>query len=272
MSKSEQVTTDPKFVPAAAQLSSVGLKVGDIRSDDQLYELVRNNRERSDLIEAQNAVATYVLWKRGAEQEAIAGKVGVDVRTVKRWVVQGVAILRTGEYTRTLGAVKLVDMSKAAVDEATQGDFTAAEKLDRLERAALAMDIKSKFETDGKKAVSDDTISAIVDQLPAIVQENAEPVTAKNMANSVHIVADRHKITRKTRTPDQDGSGNQVPEVHLKAALRDVRAIVKDNDGAVYVPTPQDLKALLALVNYLLPDSDLNAEITAAIDAVAEVM
>jgi len=251
MSKSEQVTTDPKFIPEDDKLAIVGLSVSNVKTDNQLYKLVVNNNEKSELIDAQNAVAAYILWKRGAEQETIAGKVGRDVRTIKRWCVMGAAIMRTGEYTRTMGAVRLVDMSKGAMDTATQGDLTPDQKLEQLETAALALDIKSKFQSEKGKAVTDETIQAVVAELPRIVKENAEPLTAKNMADSVHVVADRFGIERKQRTPDPDGGqGPLAVESHLKAALKDARAIAKAS-GSAYVPTAADVKALMALCDFL---------------------
>lgn len=267
---SEQVVHDPKFVPAPEQLEHVGLSLNKVKSDNDLYKLISTNSEKSDLLRAQNAVAAYILWQRGNEQEAIAARLNVNVKTIERWCVAGAAILRTGEYVRTLAAVSAGSgMSKGAVDAATKGEGTPEERLDRLETAAVATHVKKSYVKSDGKALSDDEVAAIVTSLPQVVADNAEPMIATSMIKSVPHVSESFDVVRKEPKRSSRNNGEGGPQqvvVHLKAALKDARQIAKDSD-ADYVPTAEDVHALLKLVEYLLPGSPLTEDITSAVEA-----
>lgn len=273
---SEQVVHDPKFLPDSDSLSVVGLSANKLRTDNAAYELITANQAKGDLLMAQNAVASYVLWQRGHEHEAIAVRAGVSVKTIERWTVAGAAILRTGEYVRTIAAVSAGGwMSKGMMDAATKPAGTPEEKMERLEVAAVTHAVTKNYEKDidadeaKDRALADEVVAEIVTSLPDVTSANGEPVLATTLIANVPNVAEQFGIRRKTRAAQESEGGPQQVHVHLKAALKDVRAIVKANDGAAYVPTADDLKALLTLVEYLLPESELNADITAAIDAFA---
>lgn len=271
---SEQVVHDPKFLPDTEALAVVDLSANKLRSDKAAFELIASNQAKGDLLEAQNAVAAYVLWQRGHEHEAIAAKAGVATKTIERWCVAGAAILRTGEYVQTLSAVKANGwMSKGMMDAATKPAGSTDEKLQRLQVAAVTHAVTKGYEQDIEadnaedRALSDETVAAVVTSLPDVTLANGEPVMAGTLIANIPHVAEQFGIRRKTRAAQESESGPQQVHVHLKAALKDARAIAKAGD-APYVPTADDLKALLSLVEYLLPESELNADITAAIDAV----
>lgn len=269
-----QVVHDPKFLPDSDALAVVDLSANKLRTDKAAFELIASNQAKGDLLMAQNAVAAYVLWQRGHEHEAIAARASVGVKTIERWCVAGAAILRTGEYVHTIAAVSANGwMSKAMMDAATKPAGTPDEKLERLEIAAVTNAVVKGYEQDVEvddakdRALSDETVAAIVTSLPDVTIANGEPVLATTLIANVPHVAEQFGIRRKTRAAQESDGGPHQVHVHLKAALKDARAIAKAGD-APYVPTADDLKALLALVQYLLPDSELNADITAAIDAV----
>jgi len=264
---------DPKFTPEADQLKHVGLSVNKVKSDNDLYQMIVTNNSKTDLLRAQNAVAAYILWQRGHEQEAIAHNLGVALKTVSRWCIAGVAILRTGEYVRTLAAVESNGyMTQGNVDAATKGAGTAEDKLTALEKLAVSTAVQRNYVTDKGAKLSDEAVAQVVNSLPDVVRADGEPYNAKSAIKAVPFVSEDHEIVRKEqKRATTGGSGDgapQQPEFHLKAALADVRKIVKDNDGATYVPTAHDLKALLSLVEYLMPESGLDEDIKAAIDAV----
>ena len=269
-----QVVHDPKFLPDTDALAVVDLTANKLRTDKAAFELISSNQAKGDLLMAQNAVAAYVLWQRGHEHEAIAVRAGVAVKTIERWCVAGAAILRTGEYVRTIAAVSAGGwMSKGMMDAATKPAGTPEEKLARLEVAAVTHAVAKGYEQDIEadeakdRALSDETVAAIVTSLPNVTIANGEPVLATTLIANVPHVAEQFGIRRKTRVAQPDEQGAQQVHVHLKAALKDAKQIAKDAE-APYIPTPDDLSALLKLVEYLLPESQLNADITAAIDAV----
>lgn len=271
---SEQVVHDPKFIPTSDALAVVDLSANKLRTDKAAFDLISSNQAKGDLLMAQNAVAAYVLWQRGHEHEAIAVRAGVSVKTIERWTVAGAAILRTGEYVRTIAAVSAGGwMSKGMMDAATKSSGTPEEKLERLEVAAVTHAVTKQYEQDIEsdkaedRQLAEETVASIVTSLPDVTIANGEPVLATTLIANVPHVAEQFGIRRKTRAAQVGDGGAQTVEFHLKAALKDARTIAKDSDEA-YVPTAADLQALLKLVEYILPGSPLNEDIKAAVDAV----
>lgn len=269
---SEQVIHDPKFMPDTTALEEVGLSANKLKTDKAVFDLIVSNQAKGDLLEAQNAVAAYVLWQRGHEHEGIAGQVGVAVKTIERWCVAGAAILRTGEFTKTLSAVKANGwMSKQMMDAATKPAGTTEEKLERLATAAVAQAVVKNYEKDTEaedRTIADDVVAQVVTSLPDVVLSNSEPLMAATMIANIPHVADAFGIRRKQREPQLNDQGAQQVHVHLKAALKDARQIAKDSD-AQYVPTADDLKALMSLCQYLNIPLAIDEDVETAIKELA---
>ena len=272
---------DPTYVPASSILDAVGLTAK--KTDEAWFNVIRNNTRKSLELEVQNAVATYTLNRRGHAHEAIAAQVGVDVRTVKRWVVQGQALLRTvvtdqdmDAAARTLSACKLVDASLSLVDAATKTAASAEEKLDRLETAALTEYVRKNFVNEDESPLADDVVADIVTSLPEQAQANTgsdDAVSARDMADAIPNVAETFAIQRKVtgRNSDPDGgTGPKQLEYHLNLALKDMLAIAKDAE-ADYVPTPHDYAALFRLCDAIGVDLVMGDDMRAAVESLVEV-
>jgi hypothetical protein len=271
---------DATYVPSGALLAHVGLTAK--KTDDAWYNVIKTNAKKTLEMEVQNAVAALTLFMRGNTHETIAAEVGVDVRTVKRWCVQGQAILRTvnaGEdaKSRAMSATRLGGgVSMGLVDAATKTDGDDQDKLETLETMALSSTIKQSFVKEDQSALSDDEVAEIVTSLPEQAQANLgtdKAPTAKQMMDAVPNVAESFGIQRKvtTRTPQTDGgTGPQGLEFHMKAALKDIRAIANAADEA-YVPTPEDMAALFKVCQYLNLELMLDEATEAAIKNLAEV-
>lgn len=271
--------TDTTYVPAESVLASVGLSAK--KTDEAWLNVIKTNVRKNTELEAQNAVATFTLIKRGHSEESIATSVDVDTRTVKRWNIQGQAILRTAAATtdnavaRVLSACKIGNgASQALVDAATKVDGSDDEKVDKLETLAVSQVVKRQFVTEDEKELSDDTVAEIVRSLPEMAQRNLgtdKPVSAHDMLDAIPNVTESFGIQKKQskRSPQINGDGAQTVEFHLKAALKDARQIAEDA-GEDYTPSPADLQALLKLVEYILPKSQLNADIVVAIEELAK--
>lgn len=271
---------DPTYTPSAALLGELGITA--TKTDKGWFDKIKSNHVKSVKMEIENAVSAYTLFMRGHTHEGIAGEVGVDVRTVKNWCVQGKAILRTlpagdDAPARALSAAKLGSgASMALVDAATQTADSDEDKLSTLETMALSQHIKKSFVKEDESALSDDEVSDIVTSLPEQAQANLgtdKAPTAKQMFDAMPNVAEVFGVQRKvtTRTPQTDGgTGPQGLEFHLKAALKDMRAIAKAGEAA-YLPTPQDMAALFQVCQYLNLELVLDEATEAAIKNLAEV-
>ena len=261
----DQVNT--KFVPSASVLATVGLKVGEVRSDEAIYQLIATNRAAQSMAENQISVAIYILAQRGHAYEEIASKTGYSVIAVKRFKVEGSAILRTGEVERTVSAIRTGTLSQAIVDEITIGTGTAEQKIEALETAGLAGHIKSKYQRkDGKKIEALD-FKAVTQQAREACEGAAVPATGQKMALMLPHITEELGLKVKSRESESNGgTGPQTLEFHLKAALKDVKAIADAADAA-YVPTANDLAALFSLCDFLDVPLMLDADTLAAVDA-----
>lgn len=267
------ITTDPKFVPAAASLSIVGMKVSQVRSDDALIEFVQGLASTRSLTDAQEAVAVYVARKRGHEFDWILTNLGIDERTAKRREVEGMAIIRLQEITRCVSAIRTGDLGIKVVDEITGRLASITEdgtdqRIVDLEVLAAAKDIQRNYQSADGKPLSDEAVSALVTQAQSTVVAKVEPMTARNLVRAVPSFSESAGVVAKPkqrRTPQQTEGGPLGLEAHFKAALRDAKAIVAAADGEAYVITPADAKALLDLMEFIGVDAD----VLAAIDALA---
>lgn len=246
--------TDPKFCPPAAALKIVGLAVADIKTDDAIFALFKNNVEAAEHAENQNSVAVYILIQRGWKYEDLVSKLGQSESTLKRKMVEGMAILRTGEVTRTTAAVRQGGLSKQAVDDLTKGVTDKGMKIVALEQAALEAAIKSRYTNTDGKAVDMDKIRTDVlhSRLAQTVENDAVPVTAATLIQYIPTLTEELGLKVKQRSTEPDGgTGPQGMEFHLKACLKDIEALEEANDGLKYEPTAQDLAALLRLMQHL---------------------
>jgi hypothetical protein len=260
-------TINTKFVPSASVLAAVGLKVGDVRTDDAIYALIATNRKAQSLAENQISVAVYILAQRGHAFEDIANKTGYSVAQAKRFKVEGSAILRTGEVERTVSAIRTGVLSQAIVDEITIGTGTQDQKIEALETAGLAGHIKSKYQREDGKKIEALDFKAITAQARQTCEDSAVPATGQKMALMLPHLTEQLGLKVKSRESDSDGgTGPQSIEFHLKAALKDAKAIAGAADEA-YVPTPHDLAALFTLCEYLEVPIMLDADVVAAVDA-----
>jgi hypothetical protein len=247
---------DNSFVPSDDILKSVGLTAK--KTDAGWYNVIKTNQAKTVEMRAQNAVAAWTLTRRGHKREVIAAECEVDVRTIDNWIVQGQALLRTlgapDATERTLAATGLGSQATLKmVDAATKVDATNAEKLERLERAAVASYIKSRFTTEDKKELSDDQVANIVNDLPAqaVANVGSDQITAKDMADAIPNIAESHAIVVKKRSSQQSKPQDQTLEAHFKAALESVKAQQKAEPDQPYEMTAADYKALFALMDHL---------------------
>lgn len=270
---SENTTTDPKFVPAASSLEVVGMKVSQIRTDDALIAFVHGLAETRTLTDAQEAVAVYVARKRGHEFDWILTNLGIEERTAKRREIEGMAILRIGEITRTVSAIRTGELGIKAVDEITSvpcslSDDGTDERILALETMAAAKRIKANYVTADKKELSDETVANMVRQAKDIVAAKVEPLTAATLVAAVPVISEDHgaerKVTKRAAQTDS-ASGPMGLEFHLRAALRDMKKLAEAAEAA-YVPTTQDYKALFDLVTYLDLSLDMSPELVHALE------
>lgn len=260
-------TVNTKFVPSAAVLSAVGLKVGSVRTDEDIYTLIATNRAAQSMAENQISVAIYILAQRGHAYEDIASKTGYSVPQVKRFKVEGSAILRTQEVERTVSAVRTGILSQAIVDEITIGTGTPDVKIAALEVAGLAQHVKGKYQREDGKKVEALDFKALTEAARVACESAAVPATAQKMALMLPHITEELGLKVKSRESDQDGgTGPKTLEFHLKTALADAKAIANAADEA-YVPTANDLAALFSLCEFLDIPLLLDAEVIAAVDA-----
>jgi len=271
---------DATFVPASKLLASFGLTAK--KTDEAWFNVIRSNQRKSTEMEAQNAIATFTLYKRGHSHESIAHEVGVTAKTVKAWYVQGQALLRTCDAVaenaaaRTLSACKIGNgASLTLVDTATKIDGDADAKLEALEVMAVSDYVRKNFVDEEEKPLADDTIASIVTSLPEQAQANLgtdAPPTAKDMVDALPNVTEAFSIQRKVTPRDpgdpNGGTGPQTLEFHMKQALSDMLGIAKA-EGKRYVPTPADVSALLKVCEYIQIPLLVDEDQVAAIEVLA---
>lgn len=263
--------SDPKFVPSAAALQVVGLKVADVRTDDGIIKLIHDRDTAIGVAENQISVAIFVLMQRGWTTAAIGAKTNYAERTVTRKGIEGMAILRTGEVTRTVAAIRSGNLSKKVVNECTKGGDSSDLKIARLERAAVGAELQSRYINTNSNAAPDAvTLDKVMEAVAAIVQADEEPINAASFVAAIpHVSADLDLQAKDTNRSPRNQGGDNTPqgvEFHLKAALKDAQAIAAAAK-ADYVPTPQDVHALLQLCSYLNIELALEPEVAQAVEA-----
>lgn len=238
---------DPKFTPRAAALAVVGLKVADLRTDEALFDTIRTTIANTQHMEAQQAVACYVAFMRGMDYDAIVGHTGLVRSTCQIRVIEGMAILRTQEITRTVSAIRAGSLSKSVVDAATLTGEPEA-MIVALEAAALAVHVKAKYVMADGGEVDIDDYAALVSQVTEVLEQASTPVTTHSMQRALPALTESLGITRKQdkRAPQVNTDGPFGIEYHVNALLADVAKIEAAADAS-YEPTPADMQALLRL-------------------------
>ena len=265
-------TTDPKFMPPTEALATVGLTATQLKTNASILKLINTVQEDIDLHEVQISVLITTLMLRGMTVEDLVVRTGYASRTITRKNIEGTAILRTQEVTRTTAAIRAVNMSTKAMELATRGG-DADTKIAALELAAMDSALASGFQTHDEKAISPEDSALILLATRKAVLNDALPTVMKNMISYIPLMADEFKIKGKIkkpqeRDPDPDGGASSAMalDFHLKRALADVRAIENAAEEA-YVPTPQDYYHLLQLCDHLNIMLDLDPHVIAAIES-----
>lgn len=266
-----EVANDPKFCPPAAALKTVGLTVTEIKTNDALFSLISDRLMTVDKAENQIAVACYIAYQRGFEYDALAQKTGLARSNVQIRVIEGMAILRTGESRHTTSAIRSGKLSKSKVDELTKGLASPESKIEALEKAAIESALAGFTRSDDNElAINATLVTDVYTQARSAALADSVPATANNIIAYIPTVSESFGIKRKVENRDpQPNRGNAAPqllEVNLKRAIADMRALALAAEEA-YVPTPQDWAAFIALTEFLDVYVDLGAETMAAIDA-----
>jgi hypothetical protein len=240
------------FTPPAKALEVVGIDQSVFASDDSIYAFISQTGERIRHSEAQIAVAIYTLHMRGADDVALVSKTGLGRSTVYRYVAEGMAILRTGNIDRAVAAVRTAGLSVNKVDELTKGKSKTESKLSALETGALGSFITSNYVTEDKGTAPDVSgVSSLLPYLKESAEGDAVPAVLSEMVKYLPLMAEEMGIKRKTRTPRDSENGPFGLEYHFTAALKDLKAIEQAADDEKYLPTEQDMAALLALMSYI---------------------
>lgn len=270
----DQVTTPAAhadFTPSATALRTVGLTPEDIRTDEQIIALVKTASDDIALRDAQISVAIYVLVSRGHGYDHILKTTGIPERTAIRRKIEGMAILRTGNTSTVVEAIRFSSLSDKVVDATTKGAGSKPQKIAALVEASFGQATQRAFKPEKGEEIDTPVLAAVLKAAHAQVKDNEEPVTVKNLFDAVPHFAEKMGLKPKEqkRTPQDGDAAPKGLEFHAKAALADLKKIVAANDDTPYVPTPQDMKALLDLCTYIDVTLDLTPEVAAAVEALA---
>lgn len=263
-------THDPKFIPSDNALAVVGLSKSKVQSDTAIFNFLREADEKIDTLDSQKSVAIYILKQRGWTNAKIAQRTNYAERTIVRKYIEGMAVLRTQETTRTIAAVRAADLTEKTVQDCTKGTGDSESKIQALERAALSKEVTAKFTTESGQVPDKVLIDRVINATAQVVAAQSEPATAGTFIDAIPQVTESLGLTAKTRSTDSDGgkSTPQTVEFHLKAALKDAKALA-DAAEQDYVPTPRDVKALLSLCEYLGLELLIEPGVAAAVEALA---
>jgi hypothetical protein len=263
-------TFDPKFVPSAKALAIVQLTVADLKSNESILEMLVATEGKIDLLHAQQSVGIYVLKQRGWSNGNLAAKTNYSERTIVRKYIEGMAVLRTGETTRTIAAVRAAELTQKTVEECTKGTGDSVSKIESLERSAVGKALLGSFTTMEGKIPDSVLINKVITETANVVAAQAEPATAGTFIDAIPQVTEMLGLKIKKRATDPDGGANTPHSVdfHLKAALKDAKAIATASNED-YVASATDVKALLALCAYLSLELLIDESVAKAVEALA---
>ena len=271
------IDTDPKFAPSKAILDLVKVTKTACDSKDYKQTLGAAFRKASDTqegLDVTKAGIIYILKTRGVLHTEIIIACDTNERDITRFYNLGCAIFRTQEVTRTKSAVDSGELSHKAIVKATDGNASAATKIENLERAAVANVVQRRFQAANGKKPSDSMVAKATDAAISAAKANNTPAIASAYVRQLPAISQEVGLSAKTREPSIVTVGDAAPmplAFWLTRALTDAKQIVKDSDGLAYVPTPDDLKALMDLMRYLPLLATDDAVSTLVADAVATV-
>ena len=251
------ISTDPKFQPSKEILTLV--KVPQAACDGKestkklgaAFQAASNTQE---MLNVTKAGIIYILKTRGVTHTDIIKECDTNERDITRFYNLGCAIFRTQEITRTMSAVTRGELSHTAITAATDGNASAATKIERLEAEAVRNHVIRRFQTTGGKKPSESLVAKATKAAMSAAKANNTPATADAYVQQLPAVSQEVGLTAKTREPQTTEVGANAPmpvAFWLARALTDAKQMVKDSDGLAYDPTPEDLAALLSLMAYL---------------------
>jgi hypothetical protein len=243
------MSSTAEFVPNATTLARVGLTADLIADDQALVATAKSLDAAADQIDWQRAVIVYIAIKRGHDWAWVLKEIGWTENTARRRYIEGIAIVRTNDPARAVNAVRGV-LTEDDVNTATSKG-TAAEKLERLEALAVAKRLKGTMVNADGTEPSDEQIKTLLESAKERVTANDDTTSATTLVEYIKN-DDATGLVAKKRTPGDPGdSGPFGLEYHMKAALKDLKQIVADSDGEAYVPTAEDMRALMEVMDYI---------------------
>lgn len=261
--------SDPKFTPAASSLGKIGMKVGDIKTDDALIAFVARGQQSRQMSEAQEAVAVYVARKRGHDFTWIATNLGLKKETAGRREIEGMAILRLhideANILRTVNAIRVGELGIKVVDEITSrpctlDDDEIDERMYALEDMAAAGQIRKKYTSSegSDQKLTEKKAAEVLAAAKAVVTRQVQPMNTSNLISAAAYTAEDAgisvRVAKRTPTPPVK-AGPQLLEVTIKQALDDVLRMEKD------AKEPYDItKEDYAVLTLLLAHFDLTLE------------
>lgn len=263
-------TTDPKYTPPAAALATVGLTAAQLKSSDAVFNLIVATQVDINAHENQISVLITTLVLRGFTTTELIKRTGYSEASITRKNIEGTAILRTQEVTRTTSAIRSVNMSNKIMEQATRGG-TAEQKISALELGAMDRTLASGFTyKDDKTITAEDSALILVATRDAVLKD-ALPLLASNYIAYVPLLAEQFGIKAKPkaqRTPDPEGGLNTPMDLayHLKKAQSDMQEIAKAAE-LPYLPTPQDYYALMQLCEAIGVGLMMDDEVLAGVHA-----
>lgn len=263
--------SDPNYIPPKDALETVGVAAEQITTNVQVFDLIALELREIDIHDTRIAVLVATLRYRGVTHETIAQKTGYSTKQVQRKEIEGVAILRTQEVTRTTSAIRSCDMSLTTMNEATTGKPTNEEAIAELEKAAITRTLHRSFLREDNSGFTEDDAEYILETIMERVEADAMPMVAGNYVRYIPLMAAEFNLKAKPVTPrtaSQEG-GASTPmglEFHMKQALTDIKAIERAA-GLAYVPTAQDYYAACQLMDYLNIEVLLEDDILQAVEA-----
>lgn len=266
------------FTPSLSALAAVGLTPEMLQSDQDIIELIVLGVESRALSEYQEAVAIYTAIQRGHDYEWVLKSTGVPERTARRRFIEGMAIVRTGDPLDAVTSVRVGDLTESAVDEVTKGRLSQSAKLENLRALAFGTAITSSWQVkDGDRVskIEPAQIREAFVQAQDSVLSNEEPVDARTLVKAISSFGKEMGLVKKVAKRKSQGKADETGpfgvEWHMRATLSDIDAIEAASDGETYIPTPQDVKALLDVATRLGLALDLSPEMAEAIEALVSL-
>jgi hypothetical protein len=183
---------------------------------------------------------------RGESIERISAQVDMDSATTRRRIIEGTAIIRTGDAHRVVSAVRNGQLSQKVVDSITQSGMATHDMIEALEAQAVSKLLGNFVTEDGHVASAAIDEGAILTDLRARAEKVALPQTVGSLKTLLPQIAEEYGLQRRTRSPQDTLVGPMILEWHLLKAMSDWEQIEADCEEE-YAPTRDDMNAFLAL-------------------------